>query len=515
MTTPFPRLTRLVALSTRHERSLAIGIAVALTLFRSVVFVVYEEAAFDSDQALLGLMAKHLSELRAFPVLTYAHDYMLGIEAWLAAPLFWIAGPSVAMLKLPLLLMNLAIVVLLIIYLEREMNLRPWLGLVASLFFVLPHPGTTTMLLAAIGGNIEPFLAVLLLWTTRNRPLVFGSILALGYLNRQFTAYGLAALLLLEIADGSLFRWAALRVKLVALIAFTAVWETVQLLNRYSSAAGPGTSFSPMASSSEGLSQFFCWNPATLPGSLSQLFGEHLGILFGGGESRSLLSFGINSTLEQGSSWLWPVVGGTLLFALVRVGWMTMTRGVRPWQGELRFGVYLLIIGLQAGVIYAMSGCGLELTVGQMRYSLLALFAAVGLTACYMKVETSRTLKALVIAVVTASALLALVTHANLLDEYVRHTPASRHRVLADYLQSNGIRYGYADFWDADATVFLSQERVILASTTEIFINEYQWLVRAHGDEAVWVLNEPCRSGGTQVGAYYVCRPDEMRPEEP
>ena len=101
--------------------------SVTLVLLRSAVFVLFE-ANFDSDQAIVGLMAKHISEGRAFPLFGYAQNYNLAVEAWMAAPLFWLAGPSVTMLKLPLLAFNVAIVVLLIVSLEKELKLRPGLG---------------------------------------------------------------------------------------------------------------------------------------------------------------------------------------------------------------------------------------------------------------------------------------------------------------------------------------------------------------------------------------------------
>ena len=81
----------------RHERTVVLAVAVTLVLLRSAVFVLFE-ANFDSDQALIGLMAKHISEGRTFPLFTYGQNYNLAVEAWMAAPLFWIAGPSVAML---------------------------------------------------------------------------------------------------------------------------------------------------------------------------------------------------------------------------------------------------------------------------------------------------------------------------------------------------------------------------------------------------------------------------------
>ena len=57
---------------------------------------------------------------------------MLAVEAWLAAPLFFFAGPSVTVLKLPLLGMHLAITALLLVVLERELKLPPGPGLRAN-----------------------------------------------------------------------------------------------------------------------------------------------------------------------------------------------------------------------------------------------------------------------------------------------------------------------------------------------------------------------------------------------
>src|SRR5262245_59496142 len=86
--------------------------ALSLILFRSIVFVFWEQSHFDSDQAITGLMAKHISEGRAFPVFWYGQNYMLAVEAWLAAAVFKVAGVSVAALKLPLLIINGAIALL-------------------------------------------------------------------------------------------------------------------------------------------------------------------------------------------------------------------------------------------------------------------------------------------------------------------------------------------------------------------------------------------------------------------
>src|SRR5262245_59786385 len=96
------------------RRPAVLAIVLLIVLARSAIFLLFPESYFDSDQAIVGLMAKHLAERRAFPVFLYGQTYMLGVEAWLAAPLFALFGASVAALKLPVLLMNAAIAVLLV-----------------------------------------------------------------------------------------------------------------------------------------------------------------------------------------------------------------------------------------------------------------------------------------------------------------------------------------------------------------------------------------------------------------
>ncbi len=166
------------------------------------MFVFEPSLDFDSDQAIFGLMAKHLVEGRAFPLFMYGQNYMPAVEEWLAAPIFLLFGASVAALKLPLLFINVAVGLLLVWLFERELGLRPVYGLVASLFFVLAPPGTVGVLLATNGGNVEPLLYVLLLWALRRRALWFGLIAGLGFIHREFTLYGVIAVIAIEAAWG-------------------------------------------------------------------------------------------------------------------------------------------------------------------------------------------------------------------------------------------------------------------------------------------------------------------------
>ena len=80
--------------------ALAATALVAAVGLRSFFFIHYSESYFDSDQAIVGLMAKHLVEGRARPLFFYGQEYMLGVEAWVMAPVFALLGPTVFALRL-------------------------------------------------------------------------------------------------------------------------------------------------------------------------------------------------------------------------------------------------------------------------------------------------------------------------------------------------------------------------------------------------------------------------------
>ena len=78
-----------------QRSALAAAVLIAAVLLRSWFFLSYDESYFDSDQAIVGLMAKHLVEGRARPLFFYGQEYMLAVEAWAMAPVFALLGPTV------------------------------------------------------------------------------------------------------------------------------------------------------------------------------------------------------------------------------------------------------------------------------------------------------------------------------------------------------------------------------------------------------------------------------------
>jgi hypothetical protein len=505
--TPDRSPERAAAPDRTRERAWVLAGAVTLTVLRCATLVGFEGPRFDSDQALIGLMTKHLIEGRAFPVFTYGQPYMLGVEAWLAVPFFLVGGATAQMLKMPLLLVNVAIAAMLVRGIERATGLRPMLALVPALFFILAAPGTATLLLEASGGNVEPFLMVLVLWAVRRRPFAFGAVLAFGVLQREFTIYALGALAMLRVVDGTVFRRDGWRPIFAGMVSFGAMWQGVYLLKQFSSINGPGTSaeWAPLEASANlaALAGRVCVDTSRIASSVAGLATSHLADLFGASD-RDMAAFTINSQLHQGAPWLWPVLGSALALGFVRVAYLAFRQGRRPWSPPLEFPSYLLLVGLQAILIYAVVRCG-QLGIAEMRYSLLGVFGAVGLTAALLTIETSRLSRAAAVAVVLLWSSVMVASHGRLASQYVFDPPVNPRRVLADTLVKQGVRFAYADFWDAYIVSFLTNEQVIVATRSFVFIDEYQWIVDRRSDEAVHINHEPC-PGGTAIALWlHVC----------
>ena len=76
-----------------RDQLLVVAAAAMLVLLRSIVPTVYEGFYFDSDQAIIGLMARRLSAFEGFPLFYDGLNYILGVESWIIAPFFWLARP--------------------------------------------------------------------------------------------------------------------------------------------------------------------------------------------------------------------------------------------------------------------------------------------------------------------------------------------------------------------------------------------------------------------------------------
>ena len=497
-----------------RSRTIAAALA-AIVVLRSAVFVFWPGSHFDSDQGVTGLMAKHLSELRAFPVFWYGQTYMLGVEAWLAAPLMALAGASVTPLKLPLLAMNVAIALLLFRALTRDAGLDDRRAAFATLFFVLASPITSAHYLTANGGNVEPSLYVLLLWVLRRRPVWFGMVLGVGFLNREFTAYAAAALIVLDALRRTLLTRDAARRYGIAFGTAGLVWGAFLVLREFSSAAGPGTSTADLSANLAGnnllqIAERLCLEPRAIAAGAGRLFTIHWPELFGL-ESQPLTDFGIESTARQGQTWsawlLVPVMGIPLL-RIVRLGrFNRRTSDHEPRSSNLDFCAYLVLVALFSLAGYLVGRCG-AIDFYTMRYELLSVLGAVALAGWYLGVERSRGILAAWLVCCSAVFAISIAGHARLLAEYgTGRQPIPLKQDLIRELDARQIRYAYADYWTSYYVSFMTRERIVVAADEAVKVRTYNRVVDAHRNEAIRISRRPCPGGEQLTSAFWSCKP--------
>jgi hypothetical protein len=490
----------------RLEILLCTSAAAVLILFRSAVFVLFEQN-FDSDQAIVGLMAKHVSEFRAFPLFFYGQNYMLGVQAWIAAPFFWIGGPTVAMLRLPLVLINIMVSVALIVAFARR-GVRPILGFVATLPVIATPPIMSGQLLAALGASIEPLLYVLMLWVLRNRPLTFGALLCFGTLHREFTIFAMPAILVVQWLEYREIRWPAIA---KAAGAFAVVWIVIDLLKLHVNTLGaldPSRGHrteDSLAQEAVLISQWLSFQLGPYLGRFRDLVTRGLPDVFGA-RPHPLLSYGLPSALDEGSRLGGGALAAAAIFCAVRLFWTERgSEGHRPASSRL-FCPYLAMVASQTIVAYGLNG-GIDIGAPPiLRYVLFALFLPVALFGAYFQSESRAVWQWTVCVLIVIWAGANVSDNARLIREFVMTPPPNDHRILADFLTSHRIKYGWATYWDCYRVDFLARERVILASTDITRIGAYQTRVDRNRLNAVMVRRLPCDEG-KRVAAWCVSDP--------
>ena len=438
-------------------------------------------AHFDSDQAVFGLMARDLAAGRSFPMFMYGQRYLLAVSVWLCAPLFAVLGASIATLKLPLFLMNIAVVAMLWRGLRQEPGLGPWGTTLAILPFAIPSAVISTRLVEHQGGNIEPFVFVLAAFFLRGRPIALGVLLGVAFLNREFSLIAFIALLLMDAAQGTMLR--TIRAHLTTATSFAGVVIALRVLAHWSTSYGGS-------------------GPLWLrPGwtKFSTFFTQQMPTLIGGG-SRRLSDFNIVSSLTVGHVVVYVAVIAWLL-VLVAACWR--------WQplerAELNgMSAYLVLVGTgQAAAFIALSPYPGDRMV--VRYLLLTLLALCGLVAFAWRRPALRRMTAAVILLMAA---VNLAGNVRLVREYASDPPSRDLNQLADALIQRGVRYVDADYWTAFDVAWVTGERVVASPQrgSGNRVVRYNDLLDAHRSE-VFTVADRARPGCEAIGRWYLCPP--------
>lgn len=479
-------------------------LSAALVGFRSVPYAVWGTIAFDSDQAVVGLMAKHIAEFRAMPVYQYGAPYLVIASAYVTAPFMWLFGATVFALKLPLVLMNIGVGLATILAMVRA-GLSPAVAVLLAAPVLVPSPVSGAGLMDALGMTVEPALFILALWWIRSRPLLFGLVACVGFHVREFVAYGVAALVAIDLLTGALLTPAGRRHW--GTVALTAVGTAALIagLARFGSVRGPDSWAGSVEGNLPTLSAAFCFSPAQAVRNVADLATSFLGVLLGPAPA-PLSDAAVHSQVTQGVRGAWLVVGLLLVLVLVRTGGR---HGARLWQQRatpvVGLGTFLVLVGAQAVLVYAVSRCG-PISTLTLRYGLLGLFLPTGLAVLCWSVEDSRAWRRVLATTFALLLLLNLWPHARLWQEQARHSTVPNRVQLAQALEARGIRYARSDYWTAYYVDFISQERIIVGATSQPRILAYERALAWHASDVVRIETTPCDASPPIVPGYYICR---------
>jgi hypothetical protein len=368
-------------------------------------------------------------------------------------------------------------------------------------FFTFMPPYDSALVNEANGANVEPFLYVVALWFLRERPLWFGALLGVGFLNREFTIYAVPVLIAIQCLDRSLFRADRLRAWLLTAVAFLAVWQTVQVVKPLADAMGPGTRGRPPVSSNGSTVDNLLARSSVDGDALADRFRAMVLDYF----PRQIGARRIESeTGRQGRDWLrWPMLGVLALLLVRALALAWRRRGgtlTTPW-----FGWYLVGVGLLAAAGYALTrplGDPID------RYMLLTIYLPVGLVAVSLATEPRVAVRRTVLALVVAWAGFSAADHARLLSHYWHDREPDYAQEMADAMVARGVKVSAAGYWRAYKLTFLSGERVQIASTDVTRITRYDWLAQQEGDQLLVLRPEPCAGEPPLVPGmgWYLCR---------
>lgn len=484
-------------MSRRTELALVLLIAGLLVLARSVVFILYPQAHFNSDQAIVGLMAKHIVEGKALPLYFYGQSYLLALEAWLMTPFIWIGGPTVSALRTGMVSINIVTALLLVWGLVRWAALRPRDALVASLFFILSPPFTTSLLVEAQGGNVEPLAFVVIMWWLRARPLALGLTLGVAIFNREFTLFAVPALVLADVVEHGWPTREFWRRWLLTAVMIIVVWQATTALKPYADFMGPGTRGQLLGGSAgselKDVSEHMGLSFAEMPRRVVENLTTFFPLLLGGTAFTDVVA-------NQGRDIMrWPLL--LFLFAVaVRVMWLAVKQ--RNTSEPVRFAAFVSLAGLSSMICLALVW-GLDTFT--LRYMLLSLLMPIGLVALLFVLEPLVGVRQAATALVVVWAALSVFDSHALLHRYIGGRVPNVYGDVAKALVAKGITVAQAPYWHAYRLTYLSGERVKIASTDFVRITEYQDLANAAGASIITIQEQPC-PGGEQVGPLYLCR---------
>ncbi|RKN50907.1 hypothetical protein [Micromonospora endolithica] len=430
----------------------------------------------NSDEATMGLAALHITQGREFPVWFYGQRYMGTLEAYLAAPVFALAGPSTFALRVPTLALY-AVFLLLAWRLTLRLTADRWFALLVVVVLALGADREVKNQLIAGGGYPEMNAAGVAL-------AVLGYDLAAGRPGRRgprWAGWGLLAGLLLWVDPLVLpyvaglalvlvvLRWRELRGQAGALLGLGALVGAAPLLVD-SIVAGRSPLDAVLAAAGSGQSAGWA---DRLHGAL--VLGPPLG-----------MGFCFPGRCAGWQLW-WAVALPLLLLAAAVTAWRTLrtpATSARPSEpsgpgaaGSARRARAAVSLALVGGAVATLAGYALSSSSGRTpiessRYLSCLLLSVPALL--WPLWDAARRWPAAggrraLGGVAAAGALVAVLGTAGVATAGALATvPAARaeqarHDVLVAALRERGVRHVYGGYWTCNRLTFASREDVVCA----------------------------------------------------
>ncbi|MEV0806061.1 hypothetical protein [Micromonospora sp. NPDC050200] len=422
----------------------------------------------NSDEATFGLAAVHIAAGREHPVFLYGQHYMGMVEAYLAAPLVAVAGPSWPVLRLPLL--GLYALFLWLSYRLTRRLYSPWFATFVVGLLALGTERVVRDQLTVVGGRPEVKPAVLAM-------LLIAVALAQDRVRRRWAAIGLAGLLagLALWSDWLIVPYLAVAGLLLLYAARRELlgWPGLLLLAGFALGVAPmvwdNLVAPPGMDSLSVLRQINASGGATPPWS-PRLRG---GLLEGVPLATGLCPVTGCARWQEWFGLLYPVllaVAGLLaLVAYRRTAGLPTARRVRPVaQLTLVAGAALTLLAYVRSPLAATDPLGnarylsvLQLSLPAVLWPLWAAAVAcwrgpVGAAGRLAGATATAVLAGLTAAAVVATGLFIAAVDAPRAEE-------RQARELADAVRRTGLREVYGDYWTCNRLTFATGERVVCA----------------------------------------------------
>ncbi|SCF29222.1 ArnT family glycosyltransferase [Micromonospora mirobrigensis] len=422
----------------------------------------------NSDEATFGLAAMHIAAGREHPVFLYGQRYMGMAEAYLAAPLIAVAGPSWPALRLPVLVLHAVFVWLL--YLLTRRICSPWFAAFMVGLLALGSERVVRDQLTAVGGRPEAKPAVVLMLLIvvglaerriHHRRLavgLFGLLAGLAVWSDWLVLpyLAVAGLLLLRVSGRELVGWAG-----VLLVGGFLLGAAPLIHDNLVAPPGQG-SLSVLREVNAGTGAHPTW-PARLAGGLLESVPLAAGLCPGYGCARATIWYGLLYL---------PLLVGAVVLAVVayrRAAGRPAGIRVRPLTHlALLAGAGLTLLAYVRSPLAAIEPLGNARYLSVLQISLPAVLWPLWLAAAHARRGTAGVagriggaLAAGALAVLTVATLAAtvgfLATSGGLREQ---ERQAQR---LADEVRRLGLREVYGEYWTCNRLTFNTGEEVVCA----------------------------------------------------